>query len=250
MAKVKCPECNKKVSEKAEACPKCGYPIKSNIKEIRSKERKEFFMGFVVLITIVVGVLIFNSPEENKSVNQNSSEIKQSELVKKTQEGLNELGFDAGTADGIYGPKTKSAILSYQEKCNLIADGKVTESLLKHINEAINPESKITNNGDKKIAIIGIPNIGEVCVIKNSGLKSLVATNKAAWDKFMDCILEDDKYGVMQMVASEKLIGVEDGTKVQLLDIPGWFSASTAKIRILSGEYSGLVGYTLTSNLQ
>ena len=28
MALIKCPECNKEVSDCAEACPHCGYPIK------------------------------------------------------------------------------------------------------------------------------------------------------------------------------------------------------------------------------
>jgi ribosomal protein L7/L12 len=29
MALIKCPECSNEVSDKAAACPKCGYPIKS-----------------------------------------------------------------------------------------------------------------------------------------------------------------------------------------------------------------------------
>ena len=28
MALIKCPECGAEVSDKAEACPKCGYPIR------------------------------------------------------------------------------------------------------------------------------------------------------------------------------------------------------------------------------
>ncbi len=30
MALIKCPECGKAVSDKAEACPNCGYPVASN----------------------------------------------------------------------------------------------------------------------------------------------------------------------------------------------------------------------------
>lgn len=33
MALVFCPECNKKISEHAETCPDCGFPIKNFIKE-------------------------------------------------------------------------------------------------------------------------------------------------------------------------------------------------------------------------
>ena len=30
MALIKCPECGKAVSDKAEACPNCGYPVASS----------------------------------------------------------------------------------------------------------------------------------------------------------------------------------------------------------------------------
>ena len=30
MALIKCPECGKEISDKAESCPHCGYPITEN----------------------------------------------------------------------------------------------------------------------------------------------------------------------------------------------------------------------------
>lgn len=45
------------------------------------------------------------------------------EDVKKLQIKLNELGFDAGTEDGILGPSTRNAIRGFQLQQNLIADG-------------------------------------------------------------------------------------------------------------------------------
>ena len=39
------------------------------------------------------------------------------------QEALSRLGFDAGTADGIPGPKTKAALLAFQAERGLKADG-------------------------------------------------------------------------------------------------------------------------------
>lgn len=38
MALLECPECKNQVSEFAEACPKCGYPIKK-----MAKEKKDIF---------------------------------------------------------------------------------------------------------------------------------------------------------------------------------------------------------------
>ncbi len=41
MALIKCPECNKDVSDKASACPHCGFPInKSSIENIKHEEIK------------------------------------------------------------------------------------------------------------------------------------------------------------------------------------------------------------------
>lgn len=45
------------------------------------------------------------------------------ELVMALQNRLNELGFDAGTVDGVLGPVTRSAVQAYQHKNGLIADG-------------------------------------------------------------------------------------------------------------------------------
>ena len=44
MALIKCPECGKQISDKAESCPNCGYRIESTIeekKEIPSKIKQE-----------------------------------------------------------------------------------------------------------------------------------------------------------------------------------------------------------------
>lgn len=38
MALIKCPECEKEVSDSAKCCPNCGCPIKSHIRTSNSKE--------------------------------------------------------------------------------------------------------------------------------------------------------------------------------------------------------------------
>ncbi len=38
MALIKCPECRKKISDKAEACPNCGYPFPAGDKDVISKD--------------------------------------------------------------------------------------------------------------------------------------------------------------------------------------------------------------------
>lgn len=50
------------------------------------------------------------------------------------QERLNSLGFEVGTADGLYGKKTKSAIKKYQQKNGLPPTGTIDENLKQHLN--------------------------------------------------------------------------------------------------------------------
>jgi len=52
------------------------------------------------------------------------------EQVRETQRRLNELGFDAGPADGIAGPRTRAAIRDYQEQNGLPGTGVITGDLI------------------------------------------------------------------------------------------------------------------------
>ncbi len=56
-----------------------------------------------------------------------------SELTKELQIALAEKNIYSGSIDGIYGTRTKNAIVAYQEKNNLNADGKVSAKLLSHV---------------------------------------------------------------------------------------------------------------------
>jgi membrane-bound lytic murein transglycosylase B len=53
--------------------------------------------------------------------------------VKDIQRSLNLLGFEAGTADGLPGPRTQAAIRAFQEKHSLPPDGYPTRALLKRL---------------------------------------------------------------------------------------------------------------------
>ena len=55
---------------------------------------------------------------------------RRSDLVLKTQQQLNRLGFNAGPADGLMGKKTREAIKQFQKKNNTHVDGKSTSTLL------------------------------------------------------------------------------------------------------------------------
>lgn len=46
-------------------------------------------------------------------------------LVENLQTRLNNLGFDSGSADGVFGPQTEQAVIDFQEDRNLQVDGLV-----------------------------------------------------------------------------------------------------------------------------
>jgi len=55
--------------------------------------------------------------------------------VKALQQALNELGFDAGEADGLLGPMTQTALRRYQAAHELPIDGYPAPSVLAHIEQ-------------------------------------------------------------------------------------------------------------------
>ena len=55
--------------------------------------------------------------------------------LKTLQQALNELGFDAGMADGLLGPRTQTAIRQYQVMHQLPVDGYPAPSVLAHVEQ-------------------------------------------------------------------------------------------------------------------
>lgn len=63
-------------------------------------------------------------------------------IVKSIQQRLNALGYDAGTADGFMGGKTRSAINSFQRDKGLTVDARPTEALLRMLQASEKPTPK------------------------------------------------------------------------------------------------------------
>ncbi len=55
-------------------------------------------------------------------------------LVKKVQKTLNDLGYDCGKADGVFGKKTKTALKKFQKDNGLKVDGKIGKQVKKALN--------------------------------------------------------------------------------------------------------------------
>ncbi len=71
------------------------------------------------------------------------------EEVRKLQETLTDLGYDTGGVDGIYGEKTKRAVIQYQKDNGLKADGIAGTETLTHLGI-----STTVTNSDSDIYIL------------------------------------------------------------------------------------------------
>ena len=70
MALIKCNDCGKEFSDKAKACPNCGCPNKKEVKiVINSKNRKQFFTGFIVIVFIFTTIIILLNKKTNLAGN-------------------------------------------------------------------------------------------------------------------------------------------------------------------------------------
>jgi len=62
--------------------------------------------------------------------------------VSRVQAGLNRLGYNSGPTDGVLGPKTRTAIESYQRKNGMTVDGRPTEALAQRLDGQLKLASK------------------------------------------------------------------------------------------------------------
>ena len=71
------------------------------------------------------------------------------EEVKQLQKDLNTLGYDCGTADGIYGEKTAAAVEKLQKATGLAADGMAGIKTLAKIDELLNAKPQWIQQGGR-----------------------------------------------------------------------------------------------------
>jgi hypothetical protein len=78
------------------------------------------------------------------------------ESVKQLQEALLKLGFDCGKADGIFGSKTKTQVIKFQQKYNLKDDGIAGPLTLAKIEELKNNTSSVTTKVKVTASLLNI----------------------------------------------------------------------------------------------
>ncbi|UTG66809.1 zinc ribbon domain-containing protein (plasmid) [Elizabethkingia anophelis] len=73
---INCPECNKEISDQANACPNCGYALKKTPKPSQGCFMQTLNAGcliFVIIFVIIIIGAVMNGITMNKGKNANSS---------------------------------------------------------------------------------------------------------------------------------------------------------------------------------
>ena len=90
---------------------------------MKTEKKKIFVMfwrtGVIILVNLMIMAMLLNSggAKALSKYGSTGSEVTQ------IQQRLQELGYDPGTADGIYGTRTKNAVISFQRDYGLYDDG-------------------------------------------------------------------------------------------------------------------------------
>ena len=102
MAMIKCPECSSEISEKANVCPKCGYPmdvtkqVKSDVQKKRTKKIIRI-CSIVFVIGIIIFIIVYYNAPKNVAVR----------IIKK------DLGSDINVESIYYDSQIKGCIVMF-----------------------------------------------------------------------------------------------------------------------------------------
>ncbi len=95
--------------------------------------------------------------------------------ISAAQRALNQLGYDAGKADGVGGPATRRAILAFQKDHSLAEDGRLTVALVEKIKAALQVE-------DAKAASLTVHR-GDMLVYDDGVVEFVSAERTLRWEE-------------------------------------------------------------------
>lgn len=93
---------------------------------------RRLFLCHAVTATFLAGIP-FAAATAGLDYEAGNNKIWPKNIVKAIQIKLAELGYEPGTADGLYGANTAEAISAYQHGEQLEVDGKISELLIAHL---------------------------------------------------------------------------------------------------------------------
>ena len=108
------------------------------------------------------------------------------EEVKELQNKLNSLGYNCGTADGIFGAKTTSAVKSFQKNNGLVVDGKAGPKTMEALKTAKNNGTKVKVTASALNVRAGAGTNYKVVKIVRKGQILTIVSEKSGWGKLSD----------------------------------------------------------------
>ena len=113
-----------------------GYPIPSITGELDGETRNA-----ILQYQTDAGLTVTGQPSETllshlRTANVQRGGVDRRQLVAAIQQELNRRGYDAGPADGALGPKSQSAIRTYQSDAGMPVTGEPSETLLASLRRA------------------------------------------------------------------------------------------------------------------
>ena len=171
MSMIKCPECQSEISDKAESCPKCGYPIAVNVqtpkqedvkKEVTPEQkakRKKLITracicgGIVVLLCVAIGIIYYFVNRENISISKaqeytaNKQYDKVIEVLEdyKDSEGAKKLYDDAVFLTSDEGKFIIDFAQGLEERWAIAGNSETTDELKKLVDLELSKLEKYAN---------------------------------------------------------------------------------------------------------
>ena len=84
---------------------------------------KKLTLVLILMMIFCIGTLCFIQPSVSYDNDIQVEAGLTTNQIKTVQTKLKNWGYYTGSVDGIYGPKTRAAVIKFQQKNNLVADG-------------------------------------------------------------------------------------------------------------------------------
>lgn len=82
--------------------------------------------------------------------------------------------------------------------------------------------------------------IGDTVILDFGGDQVIVGTTKQSYDSFIKCLTANDHNGIRQLLNTNMILGIDNGTRGVLVSTAG---VGVKEVRVLDGEFAGTTIY-------
>ena len=114
---------------------------------------KKIILSVVILSFLFTGLILFNAGQA-VAADDNLFIGSRGDNVVQVQQTLNSKGYWCGTADGIFGPKTYSAVIRFQREAGLDVDGIVGPQTKKALGLGYSSPTYTPSRGTRTLTLV------------------------------------------------------------------------------------------------